>query len=67
MERRERISPTFLSAYGLFPRRNAMVSEVLVSALWVAGAIFPRGSSSWSSSWPRRTYLEHLNLRSGWL
>jgi len=32
--------PNFLSAYGLFARRNATVSEVLVSALSVAGAIF---------------------------
>jgi len=37
---RGRILPNFLSAYGLFARRNATVSEVLVSALSVAGAIF---------------------------
>jgi hypothetical protein len=62
MEGRERIS--YFIGVRLFASRNAtVIVSLIVSALWVAGAIFPRGSWSWA----RRTYLEHLNFRSGWL
>jgi hypothetical protein len=43
MERRERISPNFIGAYGLHaPRNAAAIASLLLSALSVAGAIFPR-------------------------